>query len=33
MLAKLETSGGGEYDIVIASDYIVKIAQMRGWKR
>lgn len=26
MLAKLETSEGGEYDIIIASDYIIKIA-------
>lgn len=30
MLAKLETSGGGEYDIVIASDYIIKIAADEG---
>lgn len=30
MLAKLETSGGGEYDIIIASDYIIKIAADEG---
>lgn len=30
MLAKLETSKGGEYDIVIASDYIIKIAADEG---
>lgn len=30
MLAKLETSKGGEYDIIIASDYIVKIAADEG---
>lgn len=30
MLAKLETSGGGDYDIVIASDYIIKIAADEG---
>lgn len=30
MLAKLETSGGGEYDLVIASDYIIKIAADEG---
>ncbi len=30
MLAKLETSGGGEYDIIIASDYIIKIASDEG---
>lgn len=30
MLAKLETSKGGEYDIVIASDYIIKIAADDG---
>lgn len=30
MLAKLETSEGGEYDIIIASDYIIKIADEEG---
>ncbi len=30
MLAKLETSGGGEYDLIIASDYIIKIAADEG---
>ncbi|MCI9283114.1 MAG: spermidine/putrescine ABC transporter substrate-binding protein [Lachnospiraceae bacterium] len=30
MLAKLETSEGGEYDIIIASDYIIKIAAEEG---
>lgn len=30
MLAKLETSKGGDYDIIIASDYIVKIAADEG---
>lgn len=30
MLAKLETSDGGDYDIVIASDYIIKIAADEG---
>lgn len=30
MLAKLETSKGGEYDIIIASDYIIKIAADEG---
>lgn len=30
MLAKLETSGGGDYDIIIASDYIIKIAADEG---
>lgn len=30
MLAKLETGKGGEYDIVIASDYIIKIAAEEG---
>ena len=30
MLAKLETSKGGDYDIVIASDYIIKIAADEG---
>lgn len=30
MLAKLETSKGGEYDIIIASDYIIKIAAGEG---
>lgn len=30
MLAKLETSKGGDYDIVIASDYIIKIAAEEG---
>ncbi|MCI9162469.1 MAG: spermidine/putrescine ABC transporter substrate-binding protein [Lachnospiraceae bacterium] len=30
MLAKLETSKGGDYDIIIASDYIIKIAADEG---
>ncbi len=30
MLAKLETSKGGDYDIVIASDYIIKLAADEG---
>lgn len=30
MLAKLETSKGGEYDLIIASDYIIKIAAEEG---
>lgn len=30
MLAKLETTKGGDYDIVIASDYIIKIAADEG---
>lgn len=30
MLAKLETSKGGDYDLVIASDYIIKIAAEEG---
>lgn len=30
MLAKLETSGGGDYDLIIASDYIIKIAADEG---
>ncbi len=30
MLAKLETSGGGDYDIIIASDYIIKLAADEG---
>lgn len=30
MLAKLETSKGGDYDIIIASDYIIKIASEEG---
>ena len=30
MLAKLETSKGGEYDVIIASDYIIKIAADEG---
>lgn len=30
MLAKLATSKGGDYDIIIASDYIIKIASDQG---
>lgn len=30
MLAKLETSGGGDYDLIIASDYIIKLAADEG---
>lgn len=30
MLAKLETSKGGDYDIIIASDYIIKLAAEEG---
>lgn len=30
MLAKLENSKGGEYDIILASDYIIKIANDEG---
>ncbi|MCI8864711.1 MAG: spermidine/putrescine ABC transporter substrate-binding protein [Lachnospiraceae bacterium] len=30
MLAKLETSKGGDYDIIIASDYIIKVAADEG---
>lgn len=30
MLAKLETTKGGDYDLVIASDYIIKIAAEEG---
>lgn len=30
MLTKLEAAGGGEYDIVLASDYIIDIARKKG---
>lgn len=30
MLTKLEATGGGDYDIVIASDYIIDIARKKG---
>lgn len=30
MLAKLETADGGDYDLIIASDYIIKIAADEG---
>ena len=33
MLAKLEETKGGDYDVVIADDYILELAIRRGWPK
>ena len=33
MLAKLEETKGGDYDLVIADDYIIELAIQEGWLR
>ena len=33
MLARLETAKGGDYDLVIADDYIIETAIQQGWFR